>query len=149
MIAIKTLRNRKPFFGYNRKPKIKYMSGDRYQDQLHCTKGGHGHIRDTEITLEKIFENQAYLAHNHWIGVFRITYVVDWEELGVRAGDFDQFVVDTAAGKDTVVEKIQRAVLDELEYHNIDPNLNMVDLKIQTIGTRTGTLRVDTTNQIR
>jgi hypothetical protein len=125
------------------------MSGDRYQDQMHCTKGGHGHIRDTKITLEKIFENQAYLAHNHWVGVFRITYVSDWKELGVRVGDFDQYVVDTAAGRDTVVEKIQRAVLDELEYHDIDPDLNWVDLIIPVIGTRDGVLKVDTTNQIR
>jgi hypothetical protein len=108
-----------------------------------------GHLRDVKITLTKIFENQAYLAHNHWVGVYRITYVNDWEELGVRAGDFDQYVVDVAAGKDTVVEKIQRAVLDELEYCNIDPDLNWVDLIIPAIGTRNGVMNVDTTDQIR
>jgi hypothetical protein len=121
------------------------MSGDRIHDQMY---GDHGHIRDTKITLEKIFENQAYLAHNHWIGVFRITYVNSAGDFWT-AGDFDQFVVDTAAGKDTVVEKIQRAVLDELEYCNIDPDLNWVDLIIHAIGTRDGVLHVDTTNQIR
>ncbi len=159
MNEIKSLRQRKPFWGFARKPKITYMEGDRHADRMFMIKenadgekrydSDFGHIRDTKITLEKIFENQSYLAHNHWIGVFRITYVNDWEGLGVRAGDFDQYVVDTAAGKDTVVEKIQRAVLAELEDYNIQADLNWIDLIIKSIKTRNGEIPVDTTNQIR
>ena len=146
MNEIKSLRQSPTFFGFKFLPsRVTKMKGDRYQDQMH---GNHSHIRDTKITLEKIFENQAYLAHNHWIGVFRITYVNSVGDFWT-AGDFDQFVVDTAAGKDTVVEKIQRAVLDELEYCNIDPDLNWVDLIIPAIGTRDGVMHVDTTNQTR
>jgi hypothetical protein len=146
MNEIKSLRQSPTFFGFKILPsRVTKMSGDRIHDQMH---GDHGHIRDTKITLEKIFENQAYLAHNHWIGIFRITYVNSVGDFWT-AGDFDQFVVDTAAGKDTVVEKIQRAVLDELEYCNIDPDLNWVDLIIPAIGTRNGVMNVDTTDQIR
>ena len=105
------------FFRIKRKPKIVYLTGDRHHDQMY---GDYGHIRDTVISLEKVFENQAYLAHNHWVGVCRITYVNDWEELGIRAGDFDQFVVDTAAGKDDAEEKMKRALLDDLEHSGID-----------------------------
>ena len=160
MASIKSFRQRKPLLGLIALPhKITYMEGNRHADQMwrvelnadgekrYCSD--FGHIRDTKITLEKIFENQSYLAHNHWVGVYRITYTSDWEGLGVRAGDYDQYVVDTAAGKDDVVEKIQRAVLDELEYHNIQADLNWVDLIIKSIDTKQGTLLVDTTNQIR
>lgn len=156
MHSIKTYRQRKPFLGiFTMSPKIEHMVGDRHTDSMwkvnadgrYCSD--FGHIRDTKITLTKIFENQSYLALNHWVGVYRITYVNDWEELGVRAGDFDQYVVDTAAGKDDVVEKIQRAVLDELEDNKIDVDLNWVDLLISEIGTKKGTMYVDTTNQIR
>ena len=160
MASIKSFRQRKPFLGLiTLSPKITYMEGDRHADRMwrvEVTADGtkrynsdFGHIRDTKISLEKIFENQSYLALNHWVGVYRITYTSDWEELGVRAGDFDQYVVDTAAGKDDVVEKIQRAVLDELEDHDIQADLNWVDLIIKSIDTRQGTLLVDTTNQIR
>lgn len=146
MNEIKSSRQGPTFFGRKFLPnKVTYMKADRFHDQMH---GNHSHIRDTKITLEKIFENQAYLAHNHWIGVFRITYVNDMGDFW-KAGDFDQFVVDTAAGKDDVVEKIQRAVLDELEYCDIDVDLNWVDLEIKSIRTRTGEIPVDTTNQIR
>jgi len=160
MASIKTYRQRKPFLGiFTMSPKIEYMEGDRHADtmfRIEINADGEklynsdfGHIRDTKISLEKIFENQSYLAHNHWVGVYRITYTSDWEGLGVRAGDFDQYVVDTAAGKDDVVEKIQRAVLDELEDNNIQTDLNWVDLIIESIDTKQGTLSVDTTNQIR
>ena len=160
MASIKSFRQRKPFLGLITLPhKITYMEGDRHADQMwrveinadgvkrYCSD--FSHIRDTKISLEKIFENQSYLAHNHWVGVYRITYVNDWEELGVRAGDFDQYVVDTAAGKDDVVEKIQRAVLDELDDNNISCDDNWVDLIIESIDTKQGPLPVDTTNQIR
>jgi len=145
MNEIKSLRQRPKFFGITLPSSINNMSGDRNHDQMH---GNHGHIRDTKITLEKIFENQSYLALNHWIGIWRITYVNSVGDFWT-AGDFDQFVVDTAAGKDDVVEKIQRAVLDELEYCDIDPDLNWVDLVIPVIGTKDGVLTVDTSNQIR
>ena len=156
MYEIKSYRQRKPFLGLFTMPsKITYMEGDRHSDRMWAVDSDgrftrdFGHLRDMKITLTKIFENQSYLALNHWVGVFRITYVSDWEELGVRAGDFDQYVVDTAAGKDDAVEKIQRAVLDELEDNNIQVDLNWVDLIIHEIGTRQGILPVDTTNQIR
>lgn len=156
MHSIKTYRHRKPFLGiFTMSPKIEYMEGDRHADTMWKVNAegrydsDFGHIRDTKITLERIFENQSYLAHNHWVGVYRITYVNDWEELGVRAGDFDQYVVDTAAGKDDVVEKIQRAVLKELEENNIDVDLNWVDLIIKSIKTRNGEIPVDTSIQIR
>ena len=156
MASIKSFRQRKPFLGiFTMPPKITYMEGDRHSDRMWAVDSDgrftrdFGHLRDMKITLTKIFENQSYLALNHWVGVFRITYVNDWEELGVRAGDFDQYVVDTAAGKDDAVEKIQRAVLDELEDNNISCDANWVDLIIHEIGTRQGILPVDTTNQIR
>lgn len=129
MKTIKSSRQSSTIFGFKIFPnKVTYMKGDRIQDQMH---GNHDHIRDTQITLERIFENQACLALNHWIGIFRITYVNSVGDFWT-AGDFDQFVVDTAAGRDDVVEKIQRAVLDELEYCDIDPDLNWVDLGIPT-----------------
>lgn len=126
MKAIKMLRQRPTFFGIKFPNRIIYMAGDRNVDQMH---GDHSHIRDTEITLERIFENQASLAMNHWIGIYRITYVNGCGDFW-SAGDFDQFVVDTAAGRDDVVEKIQRAILDELEHCNIDAACNWVDLGI-------------------
>ena len=160
MASIKSFRQRKPFLGLiTLPPKITYMEGDRHADQMwrvetnadgekrYCSD--FSHIRDTKISLEKIFENQSYLAHNHWVGVFRITYVNNWPELGVLAGDFDQYVVDVAAGKDDVVEKIQRKLLKELEDQNIDIGCNWVDLIIKSINTRNGILKVDTANQIR
>jgi hypothetical protein len=148
MHSIKTYRQRKPFLGFARKPKITYMTGIRHDDKMfRINSDGRydsdfGYLRDVEITLEKIFENQSYLALNHWVGVYRITYVGDWEELGVRAGDYDQYIVDVAAGKDDVVEKIQRAVLRELEDHNIQLDLNWVDLDIKSIKTREGVVQV-------
>jgi len=153
MSNIKTYRQRKPILGCKRSPKITYMAGNRDDDRMFNIVDGRmsdfGHIHDTKITLDKIFENQSYLAHNHWVGVFRITYVNNWPELGVLAGDFDQYVVDVAAGKDDVVEKIQRKLLKELEDQNIDIGCNWVDLIIKSINTRNGILKVDTANQIR
>jgi hypothetical protein len=142
MNEIKTRRQR-TFFGIVFPDKNTYMEADRFRDQMHYDEDYRCTIIDTKITLEKVFENEAYLAINHWVGVFRITYVNDWEEIGVRAGDYDQYVVDTAAGKDDALEKLQRKVLDTLEENDIDPENNWIDLDLPPWKVKTKSYKLD------
>ena len=80
-------------------------------------------ITDAVVILERVFENNAYLAHNHWIGIVCIIY---------PNGDFDRFVVDAAAGKDTALENLQQKMLQELEYWDIDLEKNNVVMDYPT-----------------
>ena len=120
-MTVKTFRQQDRLFGiFNRKPKITHMAGDRFLDSM--AEDG-SDLASCDITLEHIFENRALLAHNHWVGVYRITY---------EDGDYDQFVVHAGATAETAQRKIQYAVLADLEQYciSIDPSVNRLGLSI-------------------
>lgn len=100
--------------------KNKYFQGNIVDDRC---QGLSENITDAVVVLERVFENRAYLAHNHWIGVVLITY---------PNGDFDRFVVDTAAGKDTAIEKLQQSMLKELNEWDFDLTNNTIQMDYLT-----------------
>jgi hypothetical protein len=108
---IKSRQKRKWWFD-----KITYFSADRFQDSLHADLED---LTGATITLEQIFENEVPLAINHWIGVVKITHTND---------DFEMFIVETAAGKDTVRGQIIDVVNEILAGAGLDFTKNVVNL---------------------
>lgn len=93
--------------------KRRWLLKERHMSNTIANEYLTGDLSDLEgstITFEHHFENQIYLAHNHWLGILRITH--PW--------GYNQYLVSVAAGKDTAFERIRERMLKEL----VDAGLN-------------------------
>lgn len=92
------------------KTKIKMMKGYTYKDRFYDLSD----VENCVITYHKYFENQSYLAHNHWLGVVRI----------YDGKNFKGYIVSTAAGKDDAYEELRKVIVKELyqALFNFDKN---------------------------
>jgi len=114
-------RTSRTLWGIKLPDRVRYLNGNRFDDQLYRHKSTDiPSITDSTVTITKIFENNSYLAINHWVGLVRITY---------HNGDYIQFIVDTAASVDTVVAKIKDEIFNELEESDFNISKNTVNLE--------------------
>lgn len=86
------------FWIWNR---YRFLSSNTYCNSLSDA----GIYSNCSAKIVHYFENTYPLAHNHWIGILRITK---------NDGGFHQFFISVAAGKENALEKIQKSALEEL-----------------------------------
>ena len=73
---------------------------------------------NTRVTLEYYFENKMPLAHNHWVGLWRVTH---------PNGAYQQYLVSVAAyGLDQAIPAITKAVAKELWEYDFNWENNLV-----------------------
>lgn len=62
-------------------------------------------LKRNKLSVRKVFENQAFLALNQWIGVWRVE---------APNGEFYQFLASVAAGEDTAIDRVLRRIYKEV-----------------------------------
>lgn len=92
----------------------KFNGDDWRSQQLQETVS---HLKDCKIKIVYYFENKAYLALNHWIGVMRIS---------LSDGQWFQYLVSTAAGKDDCVQRLEESMVKTLVYYDFNFEQNKV-----------------------
>lgn len=90
--------NPNAFFIWNR---YSFLTSHSYCNSLHDATIYNG----ASAQIVHYFKNAYPLAHNHWVGILRISK---------KDGGFDQFFISVAADEDTALNNIQTLALEGL-----------------------------------
>ena len=111
-------------------PKKWFFKKTCMTDYLH-ENGIGGDLSDLygkSVEIVNVFENKAYLAHNHWIGVILIK-----DYSGDLTKGFEQFLVSVAAGESTALEKVKEKLIWELYNSGFSFGANKIEFDWEEI----------------